>query len=97
LVYLLALLLLSAPIDDLWASAALRAPANTILDEDSDYLPAPRPDDSRRARPRQGLPLTVPARCCAATPCGPYIVGTPQTVCPGCPDSCLYIFMALLR
>ena len=97
LVYLLALLLLSAPVDDLWASAVPRTAVDTILDEDSDYLPAPCPEDSRRAQERQGPLLTALARCSAAIPVSSRIAGTPQTACPEYPASCLYVFMALLR
>jgi hypothetical protein len=97
LVYLLALLLLSAPIDDLWASAVLRTAADTILDEDGDYLPAPCPEDSRRAQDRQGPPLTALVRSSVAIPVSPRIAGTPRTACPERPGSCLYVFMALLR
>jgi hypothetical protein len=97
LVYLLALLLLSAPIEDLWVSAALRTPVNTILDEDSDYLPAPCPEDGRRAQERQGVLLAPLARCSRGIPVGLRITGTPPTACPECPGSCLYVFMALLR
>jgi hypothetical protein len=95
--YFLILLLVSAPVEDLWVAATVRPAEDTVADEDGEYLPPARHEQAGRPRNRGVQPLTEPAPPPSRPPIPLRTAGAPVTQSQARPGPCLYLFMALLR
>jgi hypothetical protein len=92
--YLLALLLISAQVDDAWTGASV-LPSAPLADDNDEYLPAQRQPLQTRLSPGQwprfAFPTTQAADCSVVRRCVPFAwdLTTPFTPRP------LYVFMSL--
>jgi hypothetical protein len=93
----LALLLVTAQVDDLWVGFMPRPAEDSPAGDDGDYLPPARQERGAHSQNRGTLPLTRPAPALSFLPLTRPSAEVPRALSEVRPGPCLYLFMALLR